>query len=233
MVKRFLAILGVAFLVFSSVVLPVAAEESSSASSDDAVLRALPDLPEDEYSKKLIFYDAGNDCFYLISSGCETIAFSSVSGGTVTPDAVYPSTGVLGGLTFYYNRGPYLNRTYKLDAVNGTAWESATPPGYATWWYGEGEYDISSYKLWDDSYKPWCRLIYANFECTSGDWTFFPSPSPIANTPTYFSIHTGLWQTVRGTVNKVIVVGILILLSMVLLLLLKRLTRLLMRGGIL
>ena len=229
MVKRFLAILGVAFLVFSSVFLPVAAEESSSTSSDDAVLRALPDFPDDGYPKRLIVYFPNDDEFWLMSTDARVIPYATSGGYATTIFYDEDPNNYAGWLQIAYPSGDDYGKTavfYSLD-FSSRSWVSSSSDSVNCLYVNSaGQYNWKIYESQGE-------VVYSNFELRRGDFCFFPSPSPIASSRAYLSIHTGIWQTVRGTVNKVIVVGILILLSMVLLLLLKRLTRLLMRGGIL
>ena len=231
-VKRFLCFLAAVFVLVAGCSVPVLAEGESSV--PDADIRPVPDFPElaDDYTNHVIIYYSYIDKFFLFCSN-------------TLPDPVsyYQDDSVLCQLRWEYPRDLNVHPdvvSFSLDGNSGIDWvlDDAVPckteGDYALSHSGDTYYRVffglSGFNYGSvDSSKGY--VVYSDFSIIAGSYSFFPTPSPVARTTTYLSLHTDLWQTIAAGVEKVLPIGIAVLSLIILYLLFKRLIRLLTHGG--
>ena len=225
-VKRFLCFLAVVFVLVAGCSVPVLAEGESSGAS--AEIRAIPVFPEDGalLANHVIIYSSASDEFVLFCSNFLPTPYVSSS-----------DSSVLCALFWSYERREnvyYDVLVYTLDAVNGSDWVSVQSPSsvevqchnypdshggdtYYRVFFGLSSWSFGSPDLTHG------YVVYSDFTIAAGDYSFFPTPSPIARTRPYLPLHTDLWQTIAAGVEKVVIASIAIVGTLVLILLLRRL----------
>lgn len=225
-VKRFLCFLAAVFVLVAGCSVPVLAEESTVNSTyvPSVEARPVPSLPSgaDAFSNHVIIYYSMVDEFQLFCSNYLPI-----------PSTAPSDSSVLCQLSWSYDTTEnYDVVCYKLDALNGADWVYSTSPrsvsrnNYSDSLSGSTFYKVNfGLKYWDygavDDTKGY--VVYSDFAIISGDYSFFPNPSPVARTQAYLPLHTDLWQTIAAGVEKVVIASIAIVGTLVLVLLLRRL----------
>ena len=222
-VKRFLCVLAAIFVLVVGCSVPVLAEGESSVSPVEN--RPIPDFPDEaaELANHVIIYVEAVDKFFLFASNFLPDSYVSSS-----------DSSVLVRLEWSYRWTEYYDvLCYSLDALSGFGWVYDDRPGisvdahnyyddYSGDTYYRVYFGLASYRSGGiDSTKGY--VVYSDFAIQKGDYSFFPTPSPIAHTQAYLPLHTDLWQTIAAGVEKVVIASIAIVGTLVLILLLRRL----------
>ena len=243
-VKRVICLITLLFVVLSCFSVPVNAVESSedSFSSDSSSvehkIKKLPAIPAPalEMEHNIITYvtKEGEEPFFLLFAftsvdpekrymrvvnrgggavdNVDDFKISLFNGSVSDPPAeheglVYAIWVLYPERTDKWQTKIYLDIPYHIFQGYGTEGE----PGFSLDFYtGSSVYS---------------KLLYSNTDLKStfsNEIVFFPTPSPLADSTTYLSIHTDFYQPVRRMIHQVAVAGGLIFSAILLIILVAR-----------